>query len=200
MNNKFSPTRNKGNHLNTLPDNYTVIDIETTGLSSSKNEIIELSALRIRNNKISETFTTLVKPQGKINYFISNLTGITNQMVSIAPPIENILEKYINFIGKDIVIGHNVNFDINFIYDKYAKYFNKEFSNDYIDTCIMSRKLCKLEHHKLNCVANYYNIDSSGHHRAEQDCYMTYKIYDAMKNEIANNKSETTITYVTNKI
>ena len=74
--------RKKGNHINTLPDDYTVIDIETTGLSSLKNEIIELSAIKIRKNKINEKFTTLVKPQGKINYFISNLTGITNKMNS----------------------------------------------------------------------------------------------------------------------
>lgn len=184
MTTQTAQIRKKGIHLDTLPNDYTVIDIETTGLSSVRNEIIELSALKIRNNKVSKTFTTLVKPQGKINYFISKLTGITNQMVASAQPIDSILDKYIEFIGNDIIIGHNVNFDINFIYDNYLKYFNKEFSNDYIDTCSMSRKICNLKHHKLNIVADYYNIDSSGHHRAEQDCYMTYKIYDAMKNEI----------------
>lgn len=184
MTTQTTQIRKKGIHLDTLPNDYTVIDIETTGLSSVRNEIIELSALKIRNNKVSKTFTTLVKPQGKINYFISKLTGITNQMVASAQPIDSILDKYIEFIGNDIIIGHNVNFDINFIYDNYLKYFNKEFSNDYIDTCSMSRKICNLKHHKLNIVADYYNIDSSGHHRAEQDCYMTYKIYDAMKNEI----------------
>lgn len=178
--------RKKGNNINTFPDDYTVIDIETTGLSSLRNEIIELSAIKIRQNKISEKFTTLVKPKGKINYFISNLTGITNKMVETAQPIDNVLDKYIEFIGQDVVIGHNVNFDINFIYDNYQKYFNKEFSNDYIDTCAMSRKICDLKHHKLNLVADYYKIDSSGHHRAEQDCYMTYKIYDAMKNEVSS--------------
>lgn len=184
MTTQTAQIRKKGIHLDTLPNDYTVIDIETTGLSSVRNEIIELSALKIRNNKVSKTFTTLVKPQGKINYFISRLTGITNQMVASAQPIDSILDKYIEFIGNDIIIGHNVNFDINFIYDNYLKYFNKEFSNDYIDTCSMSRKICNLKHHKLNIVADYYNIDSSGHHRAEQDCYMTYKIYDAMKNEV----------------
>ena len=107
-------------------------------------------------------------------------------MVETAQPIDNVLDKYIEFIGQDVVIGHNVNFDINFIYDNYQKYFNKEFSNDYIDTCAMSRKICDLKHHKLNLVADYYKIDSSGHHRAEQDCYMTYKIYDAMKNEVSS--------------
>lgn len=184
MTTQTAQIRKKGIHLDTLPNDYTVIDIETTGLSSARNEIIELSALKIRNNKVSKKFTTLVKPQGKISYFISKLTGITNQMVASAQPIDSILDKYIEFIGNDIIIGHNVNFDINFIYDNYLKYFNKEFSNDYIDTCTMSRKICNLKHHKLNIVADYYNIDSSHHHRAEQDCYMTYKIYDAMKNEV----------------
>ena len=86
--------RKKGNNINTLPDDYTVIDIETTGLSSLRNEIIELSAIKIRQNKISEKFTTLVKPKSKINYFISNLTGITNKMVETAQPISNVPVSY----------------------------------------------------------------------------------------------------------
>lgn len=187
MNNTHTnPNRTKytGKLLSELPDNYCVIDIETTGLSSSNNEIIELCALRIRNNILTDSFTTLVKPNSYINSFISKLTGITNQMTKSAPTIEDILIKYLEFIGNDIVIGHNVTFDIGFINDKSLKCYNKSFSNNYIDTCKMSKKICPIERHKLNCVAEYYNIDASGHHRAKQDCIMTYKIYDAMKNEI----------------
>ena len=123
-----------------FPDNYTVIDIETTGLSNTKNEIIELSALRIRNDKISETFSTLVKPRGYINSFIQNLTGITNEMVDEAPVIEGILDKYVNFIGDDTVVGHNVKFDIGFINNNCIKYYDKQFSNFSIDTCKLAKK------------------------------------------------------------
>lgn len=172
----------KAQNQQEFPENYTIIDIETTGLSSLKNEIIELCAIKIRNNKIVETFTTLVKPQAQINSFISNLTGISNDMVSNAPKIENILNKYIEFISDDIVIGHNVKFDIGFINTNSLKYYNKEFANKYIDTCGLSRKITPIKRHKLELVAQYYEIDTTGHHRAEQDCLMTFGIYNAMKN------------------
>ncbi len=186
MNTQSNPiNQDKGKLLKDIfPSDYTVIDIETTGLSTSKNEIIELSALKIRDNKICDSYTTLVKPQTKINYFISNLTGITNEMTTKAPSVENILDKYLNFIGNDIVIGHNISFDIGFIHNYSLKCYDKGFSNDYIDTCRMSRKFTPLKHHKLNNVAEYYQIDSSGHHRADNDCRMTYAIYEAMKKEI----------------
>lgn len=165
-----------------LPDNYTVIDIETTGLSNTKNEIIELSAIRIRNNKISDTFTTLVKPNGYISSFIKNLTGITNEMVSNAPSISEILDKYLNFIGEDTIVGHNVRFDIGFIHNNSLKHYNKSFLNNSIDTCKLAKKITDLKRKNLETVANYFNIDTTGHHRAERDCIMTFGIYNAMKN------------------
>lgn len=184
MNNLHSNPNNKSKLLTELADDYCVIDLETTGLSSSNDDIIELCAIKVRNNIITDSFTSLVKPESYINSFISNLTGITNEMTKSAPTIENVLIKYLEFIGNDIVLGHNVTFDINFIREKSLKCYNKDFLNNYIDTCKMSRKICPLKHHKLNQVAQYYNIDASGHHRAKQDCIMTYGIYNAMKDEI----------------
>lgn len=177
-------TNYSGKLLTELADNYCVIDIETTGLSPAKNEIIELCALKVRNNVLTDSFTTLVKPNSYINSFISKLTGITNEMTKTAPTIDEILIKYLEFIGNDIVMGHNVTFDINFINDKSLKCYNKNFANNYIDTCTMARKICPIKRHKLDYVAQYYNIDASGHHRAKHDCIMTFKIYNAMKNEI----------------
>ena len=96
---------NKGQEVNKLPENYTVIDIETTGLSPTMNEIIQLSALKIKNDKIVDSFTSFVKPNGRISSFISSLTGITNDMVSAAPQIKDVLNDYVDFIGKDIIVG-----------------------------------------------------------------------------------------------
>ena len=175
----------KQNNELDFPKDYTVIDIETTGLSNNYNEIIELSALKIRNDKIVDRYSTLVKPKGKISSFISKLTGITNEMVDTAPSIENILDKYIEFIDNDVVVGHNVRFDIGFINKKNIQCYDKEFTNKSIDTCRLSRKIKGLERHKLDYVANHYNIDTSGHHRAERDCIMTYGIYNAMKSEFS---------------
>jgi len=169
-----------------FPYSYTVIDIETTGLSAYHNEIIELSALRVRNHEIVSEFSSLIKPGGKINYFISNLTGITNQMLENAPDITKILPEYINFISDDIVLGHNVNFDIEFINKNLKKYFNNGFSNNYIDTMMLSRKHCNLKSNKLQSLAHHYKVDLTGHHRALNDCKITNKIYLKIKEEFYN--------------
>lgn len=176
--------RNKGKSLIELPDSYTLIDIETTGLSSMYDEIIELSAIKVRENKIVNTFSSLIKPKYRIDGFITELTGITNEMVQNAPRIKSIIQDYINFISDDIVIGYNINFDINFIYDNYLECKKLEFNNNFIDLMRICRKLCLLQNHKLKTVAEYYNISTDGHHRGLTDCNITFEIYNAVKNEI----------------
>src|SRR5699024_10738657 len=94
--------KNKGQSLLAFPDNYTVFDIETTGLDSKYDEIIEIGALKIKNNKIIDQFSFLIKPTSPIGEFITELTGITNEMVSDAPNINEILPKFLEFIGDDI--------------------------------------------------------------------------------------------------
>lgn len=177
--------RNKGEYLTDFPSDYTVIDIETTGLSSIYNEIIELSALKVRNDKVIDKFSQLIKPSGRISSFISRLTGISNELVKDANSIENVLPAYLEFISDDIVLGHNVNFDINFIYDNLKKHHNKEFNNNYIDTMKISRKYLRLESHSLSSLAKHYKVDTSGHHRALNDCMITLNIYKKLKKENA---------------
>ena len=101
--------------------NYTVIDIETTGLSPLEDEIIELSALKVRDNKVVKEFSSLINPNKEISDFISSLTGITQSMVQNAPDIKTVLPLFIDFIGDDTVLGHNVSFDLGFIRTKYKR-------------------------------------------------------------------------------
>lgn len=174
-------SRNKGKNLIEFPKNFTVIDIETTGLSSINDEIIELSAIKVENNEIVNQFSSLVKPKSKINRFITSLTGITNDMVQNQPDISEVLPAFINFVSEDCVLGHNVNFDINFIYDNLKKYFNKEFNNNYVDTMRLAKKYCKFPSHSLAYLAEKFDISTKGHHRALNDCLMTLKIYEEIK-------------------
>lgn len=175
--------------INTITDtpveflsDYTVIDIETTGLSCEKNEIIELSAIKIRGNKIKDKFSSLVKPQGRINYFIKNLTGISNEMVISAPEIKAVLPAYINFIANDYVLGHNIKFDLRFIQYNAQKHLGKDFTNPSFDTMRLSRKYCtQLNSHKLQTLAEHFNISTDGHHRALVDCEITNKVYQNIK-------------------
>lgn len=182
--------RNKGKSLIEIPSDYTLIDIETTGLISFRDEIIELSAIKVRNNQIIEEFSSLVKPEGKIEGYITELTGITNAMVKNAPNIKEIIEKYISFIGDDIVVGYNVNFDINFIYDYYKYHFDKEFKNQYVDLMRICKKLCKLPNHKLKTVAEHYGISIEGHHRGLNDCKIELEVFNNVSAEIKEKYSD----------
>ena len=95
---------NKGNSLLELPDNYTVIDIETTGLDSTLDNILEISAVKVRNNTITDSFSSLVHYAEELPEFITELTGITNDMVKDAPSLDMVLNNFYNFIGNDILI------------------------------------------------------------------------------------------------
>ena len=88
----------KGNSLIEFPNKYIAFDIETTGLDPMYDEIIEIGAIKIENGKEVEVFNTLVKPEYEIDEFISELTGITNEMVKESPSIDEVLPKFIDFI------------------------------------------------------------------------------------------------------
>lgn len=171
---------NKGRSLIAMPDTYTVIDIETTGLDSRFCEIIELSALRYSNGSMIDSFTTLVKPTEPIDDFITELTGITNDLVSNAPVISDAIKDFYNFVGSDILVGYNVNFDINFIYDVLHNTCDLDFTNSFVDVMRFAKKLLPdLKNHKLETVATHYNVASPAH-RSYADCEACNTCYAAL--------------------
>ena len=176
--------RKKGKSLLGFPSDYCVVDIETTGLSSVFNEIIEISAVRYRNFKKDETFSTLIKPVKKIPSFITRLTGISNSMVENAPDIESAVMDFYNFLGNDIIMGYNVNFDINFLYDFLLRKHDIILGNDYLDVLRFSRlALPQLSSRSQTSVADYYGINVKGAHRAEVDCEICNSCYLKLKDE-----------------
>lgn len=163
-------------------DNFTVVDIETTGLSPTTNEIIELSAIKIRQGQVVEKFTTLIKPEGHINSYITNLTGISDEMVKNSPKIEDVIKNFCEFLANDCILGHNINFDLRFIKHNLLKHHNIELNNSSLDTVRLARKYCpKLGSYKLSSLANHFNINTEGHHRALKDCEMTFDLYKKIK-------------------
>lgn len=166
----FNGRRNKGSSLLAFPQDCVVIDIETTGLDAQFDEIIELSAIKVRNGQGTEQFSALVKPQYAIPEFITELTGITNEAVRDAPMLHDVLIEYMAFIGDEVVVGHNVNFDINFLYDKYLALTAKEFSNDFVDTLRLARFLLRdIHHHRLSDLVEYYQLSENVAHRGLAD-------------------------------
>lgn len=168
----------KGKSLIEDLSDYTVVDIETTGMDWNFCNILEISSLKVRNKKIVGEFSELINPHEPIPYFIRNLTGITDEMVYNAPDLEEVLIKFKDFLEQDIIVGHNVNFDVNFLYDNFMNVFNEPLKNSFIDTLRISRKLLpELEHHKLDNLIDYYSIKTRDKHRALNDCILTNEVY-----------------------
>lgn len=176
----------KGHLSYTLPRNYVVIDLETTGLSPSCDEIIEYAAVKVVNDEIVSTFQELAKPTFPISPIITNITGITNEMLASARPTSEVYKDYINFIGRSVLVGHNVNFDINFLYD-YGQP-QTTVSNNYIDTLRLAKlKVQGLECYKLAFLCDTFGLnDEDGYHRALFDCYQTNKLYQFLKSDLTD--------------
>ncbi len=180
--NPGSVRNSKGKSLLCFPDSYVVIDLETTGLSPDFDEIIEVSAMRFSGDSFVGDYTSLIKPQNTIPEFITALTGITNEMVADAPSIKTVLKELQSFITKDdILLGYNVNFDINFLYDFFEYELEETFTNDFVDVMRLARRLEKaLPNHKLETLATHYGIEST-HHRAKADCDTCWQCYMKLK-------------------
>ncbi len=181
----------KGKSLLEFPKDYCVVDIETTGFSPEWDVIIEIGALKFRNGIQIDTFSSLLRPNGfseNMSYlddYIVKLTGITDDMLALAPPAPSVISEFRNFLGEDIIIGHNVNFDVNFLYDKSIDYDLSPLSNNFVDTMRISKRLHpEFPHHRLIDLANYYSIDTSGAHRSLADVTITAKCYSCIQQEI----------------
>ncbi|HAU84569.1 MAG TPA: DNA polymerase III subunit epsilon [Lachnospiraceae bacterium] len=164
-----------------VPD-YVVFDLETTGVSVYNDDIIEISAVKVKGGEIIDTFSTLVNPDRPIPYAATRVNGITDDLVADAPYLKDVLADFLEFIGDNVLVGHNIySFDLNFIYDAALNLYGRYVENDYIDTLFMARKcLPKLSHHKLVDIAEHFNINTQGAHRALNDCIMNQKCYEEM--------------------
>lgn len=175
-----------------LPNDYVIIDIETTGRNPIQDEIIEIAAIRVRNGEETDRYSQLVSIGHDIPHLISLLTGISNEMLKNNPPIQKAIQSFSEFIGDDILIGHNIaGFDSCFIANVYDRYLGKEFKNPCIDTLRISKKLNPHFHsHSLDFLAFHYNISYQGAHRSIVDCSITNACYQKMRNEILSQYNE----------
>ena len=184
----------KGESVLCLPRDYTVVDTETTGLSTESCCLIEVSALRVREGRVAAEFSTLIRPpwrevqkngqwqQGYVDDFIQGLTGITDEMLEGAPLPEEALPQVEDFLGRDLLLGHNVGFDTAFLYDSFQKYLGRPLGNNSLDQLRLARKLLpQLSHHRLGDVAAALGVPYQGAHRALADCWITYGCYEKLR-------------------
>lgn len=167
------------------PD-YVVFDLETTGISRVYDEVVEISAVKVRGGKVVDEFSTLVNPGRHIPSGASQVNGITDQMVAYAPRFVKVLQEFLDFAEGYPLVGHNIaSFDMKFICRDAEKYYGSVPVNDYIDTLPLARKhLPNLSHHKLTDLASYYGLTTDGAHRALNDCRMNQQVYECMVKEM----------------
>lgn len=177
--------REKGKNIISFPDDYVIIDIETTGLSTDWDSIIEVAALKVHNGEIINEYSSFVEYNDDLPEFITNLTGITNEMLVGAPSPQIVMKELSDFIGSDIIIGYNINFDINFLYDYFEEHLKSKLNNDYVDCMRMARKLYpENKHHRLKDMVDLFNIKVDTEHRALDDCKATKFVYDNIHTNI----------------
>ena len=173
-------------YVRKIIDNYCVLDLETTGLSPNYDSIIEIGIIKVKENKIVDKYNSLINPGFLINEYITSITGITNEMLKGKPKIIDLKKEVLNFIGNDVLVGHNISFDVSFL----QKGFNEELKNEYINTLQFCRKLFKeLSHHRLTDMSNYLEI-SRNEHRSMSDCLCTKELYDCIKEKMKNDGLE----------
>ena len=166
-----------------LVDDYVVFDLETTGFDPRSAKIIEIGALKYRNNELVDKFSVLINPGCPIPDVITLITGIDDDLVKNAITIDEALPKFIAFIEDYPLVAHNSKFDLSFI-EENIQYLNLPMiSNTNIDTVYLARKYIKgVFNHKLETLKNYFRLTTSSH-RSIEDCLTTNYVYQYCKNK-----------------
>ncbi len=156
---------------------FVSVDLETTGISSKEDKIIEIGAIKYVNGIETEYFETFVNPGRRISDRITQITGIDDSMVKEAPYIEQVIESLLDFLGGHVIIGHNVKFDYSFI--KRSAVNNKLlFEEKIVDTLKLSRILLPEAPKKsLDYLCTYFGIEDENHHRAINDARAAGQLY-----------------------
>lgn len=181
---------------------FTVIDIETSGLSPTKGGmIIELAAVKIRDGKIVEKRSQLINPERKLTKKIVEITGITDEMLVGKPTFREVLPKFYEFIGNSVIVAHNASFD----WERYMKYFLPKVgivpTNDVVDTLVLSKMYLKNDDKKysLGYLCEMVNIELVDAHRALADTYATAKLFLHIKNTYIGDSKHEQVSLISQK-
>lgn len=159
---------------------YSIIDIETTGGSSRSERITEIAIYNHDGKSITNSFTTLINPERNIPYFITNLTGITNEMVEDSPRFYEVAKKIVELTEGNVFVAHNARFDYSFIREEF-KSLGFNFKRSILDTVTLSRKLFPgHKSYSLGNICKDLGIEINGRHRAAGDAFATTRLFELL--------------------
>jgi CRISPR-associated protein Cas2 len=172
----------KKRQVQAINQDYCVIDLETTGLSIENSVIIEVGALKIRENQIVGRYSSLIKGTEAIPESITKLTGITDILIkTTGKELGMVLDEFKAFIGDDLIVGYHVNFDYSFLQLALEKVGKERLNNKQLDVLTIARKrLEDIPNYKLPTVAKHLGITEAVKHRAIQDCLTIYEVYNKL--------------------
>lgn len=171
-------------------NDYTVIDLEMTGLSAKTDKIIEIGAVKVRDGAVVDTYWTLVNPKRPLTEKIMDLTGITNEMLAQAKEEDEAMEEFLAFLGTDILVGHNIGFDYSFM-KQWAINKRRPLEVRACDTLKLARALLPAEQKKtLEQLCVYFAISRENAHRALDDAGETQLVYECLKKMAGEKQKE----------
>ena len=185
----------RGNDTKLLDNTYVVFDFETTGFNAAGGDsIIEVGAVKLYNGEIIDKFSELIDPKRPLPSKITDVTGITQEMLDGKDDEETVIKRFIEWYGDLPMVAHNAKFDVSFLEIAYSKYNLGEFKNTVIDTLELSRVLdSTYARHSLSALVKRYNVpfDEDSHHRGDYDAEATAYVFHKMMKKVDSNNLET---------
>ncbi len=162
-------------HLSETP--FVIVDTETTGVRPATERIIEIGAVRVVGGEVVDTYDQLINPDRVIPGRITHITGISTSMVYDKPTIDQVLPDFLSFLGDDILVAHNLSFDLGFLNAELERVELPALENTSLCTLRLARRLLRgLRSKGLSALAKFYGIKIKGRHRALGDAMATAEI------------------------
>ena len=160
--------------MDLLEGTYVVFDVETTGLSAVHDVIIELAAVKMKDGKIIDKFSSFANPHRPLSKHIVELTHITDDMLKDAPEVDEVVADFLEFIEGTVLVAHNARFDMGFLQEAVKRIGREPVKNPVLDTLELARMLFpEMRNHRLNTLSDKFGIKLEQHHRAIYDAEAT---------------------------
>lgn len=171
-------------------ENYIVVDLEMTGLNPKTDRILEIGAVKVKEKRVQDTFSMLIRPECNLNEKIVELTGITDDMASLGEELDTAVNAFLKFAEDFVWVGHNVQFDYKYI-KQWEVNHRIEKAHYSVDTLKIARKcLPHLEKKTLDFLCNYYGIERTIRHRALDDAAANQSLYEIFEQNFLNEEPD----------